>query len=102
MAKKGNSGTFGKGRLPTGRPKGVPNKATREIKEAARAFLENPEGLARLKEQYEAGTLNPSILIRYMDYAYGKPKETIEHQVPMRSAVVDLLQPGEGVKGDDD
>ena len=33
-------------------------------------------------------------------YGYGKPKETIEHQVPMRPVVIDALLPGEGLKDD--
>ena len=88
--------------MPTGRPKGALNKTTTAIREMARAFVENPAGLEQLRQQYEAGTLNPAVLSKFMDYAYGKPKETIEHQIPMRPVLIDLLQPGEGVKDEDD
>jgi hypothetical protein len=60
-----------------GRPRGVQNKATVEIKEASRLFLSDVTGQAKLLEQYQKGELNPSILTLLHYYAYGKPKETM-------------------------
>lgn len=61
-----------------GRPRGVPNRATREVKEAAQLFLADPQGQARLLEQYRRGKLHPSVLALFYHYAYGKPKDELE------------------------
>lgn len=86
-----------------GRPKGSLNKATIEIKEAARLLLEDPVYQASLKARLEAGTAGAVEPLLY-HYVYGKPKDTIEHQLPMRPVVIDQLQPGELLerKRDDD
>ena len=84
-----------------GRKKGTPNKATREIREASQALLENPAYIAALKTRLREGTAGAVEPLLY-HYAYGKPKETIEHNVPMAPVVIDLLQPGEGLKPRDD
>lgn len=60
-----------------GRKKGVPNRATVEVKEAARAFLADPAGQAKLLEQYQRGKLHPSVLAMFYHYAFGKPAETV-------------------------
>jgi hypothetical protein len=60
-----------------GRQKGVQNKATVEVKEAARAFLSDPVGQAKLAEQYRRGKLHPSVLQMFYHYAFGKPAETV-------------------------
>lgn len=65
-----------------GRVKGQPNKATVEVKEAARAFLADPKGQAKLLAQYQAGTLHPSVLQMFYHYAYGKPAETVKLTAP--------------------
>lgn len=100
MARKGNSGTFGQGRVPAGRPKGALNKGTREIKEFGRALLEDEQYQINLQQRLRDGTAGAVEPLLY-HYVYGKPKETIEHQVPMRPVVIDQLQPGEITKKDD-
>lgn len=65
-----------KGKKTGGRKKGTPNKATREIREAARAVLERPEYLAGLQARIDAGSA-PAIEGLLYHYAYGKPKDTV-------------------------
>ncbi len=61
-----------------GRPPGVQNKVTREIKEIAQGLLEDPIYQAKLKEQLQEGKLAPPVLCLLYNYAYGKPKETVD------------------------
>lgn len=75
-----------------GRPAGTPNKITREIREAARALLEDPAYVAALQTRLLEGTAGAVETLLY-HYGYGQPKQTIEHQIPMRPLVVDLLDP---------
>lgn len=60
-----------------GRKRGTPNRATAEIREAARRLLEDPEYQAGLRQRLIAGQAS------YMEtflhhYAYGKPMERHE------------------------
>ena len=70
-----------RGRMSPGRPKGVRNKAAREIKERARDLMENPDYLKALKRRLEAGRA-PHMETLLCHYAYGKPKEVIEYSGP--------------------
>lgn len=60
-----------------GRPKGVLNKVTHEVRELAQTIVNDPVGLEKMRQLYRAGRLNPTIVTRLFEYAYGKPKETI-------------------------
>ena len=82
MAGKANKGSFKKGDPRAGRPKGTENKATVEIRVAARAFIEDPKGQAKMLALYQAGKLNPAIITLLHQYAYGKPKDTVEISGP--------------------
>jgi hypothetical protein len=61
-----------------GRPKGSLNKVTLQARAMALKLVKNPKALKRMKEQYEAGKLHPSLVQMFFGYAYGKPKEQIE------------------------
>jgi hypothetical protein len=61
-----------------GRAKGTPNKATVEVKEAARLLVDDPEYRKTLKERLLAGTAGPGVETMLWHYAYGKPKESVE------------------------
>jgi hypothetical protein len=62
-----------------GRPPGALNKATREIREAARAILDRPEYRASLQKRLDAGQA-PHMETLLHHYAFGKPKEVVERR----------------------
>ncbi len=59
-----------------GRPKGLPNKVTRDIQEFARAVLEDPDYVRELKVRLRRGKA-PHVETALYHYGYGKPRETI-------------------------
>ncbi len=61
-----------------GRKPGVPNRATLEIREAAKSLIEDPGYLRSLKTRLKSGRA-PHMETLLFHYAYGKPKETMEH-----------------------
>ena len=61
-----------------GRPKGAPNKRTKEARELARKFATDKIYQKRLLERLragEAGSMEPVLWY----YAFGKPKESVAH-----------------------
>lgn len=68
---------FAKGNRGGGRKKGVPNKATQEIKEFARNFLMSEEYRENLKRRILAGEA-PHIEVLLHHYGFGKPKTSVE------------------------
>ena len=60
-----------------GRPKGVPNKATRDIKVAYEKILTDPDYRESLRRRLIRGTAGPMEVTMH-HYVYGKPKETTE------------------------
>jgi len=70
----------GNGTPGPGRPKGVHNKVTNEIRLLAQALFDE----AYWKKKYErmhAGKEHAAVENQLLAYAYGKPKERIEHSV---------------------
>ena len=63
-----------------GRPKGAPNKTTREARELARKFATDPIYQKRLLERLRAGEAGP-MEVTVWHYAYGKPRDTVAHTV---------------------
>jgi hypothetical protein len=59
-----------------GRPPGTLNKVTREIKDAARALVEDEGYVSRLRDRLRAGKA-PHMETLLFHYAYGKPKEDV-------------------------
>jgi hypothetical protein len=60
-----------------GRPKGAPNKATREIKEFGEQFFTSKEYRDSLRKRVLAGKAQ-AVEIHLMNLTYGKPKEQVE------------------------
>jgi len=88
---------FPKGvKVGPGRPKGIPNKATVEIKQAARALLEDPAYVEALRARLQTGDAGPVESLLY-HYAYGKPKETVAIEGRLKPLVIDLVTEGDVV-----
>ena len=68
-----------KGRKTGGRKKGAPNKATAEAKAACAAIVDDPTYRQKLMARAKAGKLAPAVEAMLWHYAYGKPKEQVEH-----------------------
>ena len=77
-----------------GRPKGLPNRATVEIKDWARSILEDQVVRSRTLSLAREGRLAPGVLVELLHYAYGKPKETTDVNVQV-SRMIRILPPQE-------
>jgi hypothetical protein len=69
----------------------VPNKVTREVRDAARKLVEDERYRAKLGERLESGKLAPAMETMLWHYAYGKPKETVDVEFP-GGVPVDLIR----------
>lgn len=78
--------TSGLKRGGPGRPKGQPNKATAEIRDAARAIVEDKDYAESLKKRVIAGKA-PHMETLLFHYAYGKPKDVTDHEGEIRLRV---------------
>lgn len=61
-----------------GRKKGVPNKATIQVREWSQSVLEDAEGRQKTLELYRKGRLAPAIVIELFNRAYGKTKDVLD------------------------
>lgn len=68
---------IGTGLAGPGRPKGSVPKATREVRDAARALIDDPEYRTLLAARLKVGEA-PHMETLLWHYAYGKPVEKVE------------------------
>lgn len=96
-ARKANRGSFVKGDKRAGRPKGLLNKATTEVREWARAIFNDPIVQASTLQKAQDGTLAPAIYNELLHYAYGKPKDTVEltGHVGITRIIDEIVDPGD-------
>ncbi len=62
-----------------GRKKGTSNKVTAEAKAVCAAIVDDPTYRKKLIARAKAGELPPAIEAMLWHYAFGKPKEQVEH-----------------------
>lgn len=87
---RGRGKPFEKGDSRAGRPKGIPNKASIEAKEACSALVDDPEYRKQLKDRLHSGSLAPALEQMLWYYAKGKPKET--HEVSLVDSPVTVYE----------
>ena len=68
-----------KGRKTGGRRRGTTNKVTAEARAVCAAIVDDPAYRKKLVARAKAGELPPAIEAMLWHYAYGKPKEQVEH-----------------------
>jgi hypothetical protein len=61
-----------------GRKKGTPNKATREVKQAAARLVEDRTYRANLRKRLQRGEAAPAVEVMLWHYAYGQPTKKVE------------------------
>lgn len=67
----------------SGRPKGVPNKATAEIKAIAQPYSEEAiHTLAQIMREGESEAAKVSAANSILDRAWGKPSQAVQHSAP--------------------
>ena len=81
--KRATNGRNGRGQFVNapgpGRKKGVPNKATVEVRAACVAIVDDPHYRTKLLARARAGALPPAVECMLWHYAKGKPKDRVEH-----------------------
>jgi hypothetical protein len=67
---------------PQGRPRGVANKSTLEIRTFAQALLSDPQYQRKLRARLHSGELPPTLEALLFAYAFGKPRDLTELEEP--------------------
>ena len=77
---------------PRGRPKGVPNKSTVEVREIATRLVEDPEYRQQLVKRMRTGKLSPQMEALMWAYAYGRPVDRLEIDGRMTTESLDVTK----------
>jgi hypothetical protein len=72
-----------RGRKTGGRKKGTQNKVTVEVRAAAEALVDDPVYRVKLARDLRRRKVAPPVEQMLWHYAYGKPKEVIQHTEPL-------------------
>lgn len=73
-----------------GRKPGAPNRVTKDVAAICQALtLGNRKFLKAIKNQLDQGACHPTIVVRLIEYGYGKPAERVA-SIPPEGARVDL------------
>ncbi len=84
--------TSGLRRGGPGRPKGLPNKATQDVREFAQRFIDDEDYRASLKRRILRGSA-PHMETLIWHYRFGKPKDTLDVNLaelaPLRIVIED-------------
>jgi hypothetical protein len=85
----------GKSGNPAGRPRGIPNKITVEIRQLALELVNNPDYRECFKQRLLKGKLAPAVEAMLWHYAFGKPKDELDLKVSAGDQeLVELLLEG--------
>ena len=95
---RGNPQYLKRGGSP-GRPKGIPNKNTQEVKEFCQRLLSDRIYRANLRKRLQDGTAG-SIETLLWQYGYGKPKEQVENTGTLRVLVEYVGRSGDSPEND--
>ena len=76
-----------------GRPKGIPDKVSQEVRQLARSLF-SPAYWARIKTQLANGELPPQIHTKMLAYAYGEPAEHASRSAGITVNIGFIQQPG--------
>jgi hypothetical protein len=81
-----------RGKPGPGRPKGLPNKATQDVREFAQKFIDDEDYKSSLKRRILRGSA-PHMETLIWHYRFGKPKDTLDvslaELVPLRIVIED-------------
>lgn len=82
------AGNVGGARPGAGRPKGVPNKAGRELRELAQQYTEDAlAALVKIAKEGESEAARVSAATALLDRGYGRPTQAMEHSGPDGEAI---------------
>lgn len=80
-------------RAGAGRKPGVPNKATAEIQELARSYAPGVlKEMARIATKSESDTARVAAGNVILDRAYGKARQTVEHEMDLSGLTLEQLE----------
>jgi hypothetical protein len=90
--------TSGLKRGGPGRPKGVPNKATQEMRALALELLNDPAYRKKFWGDWRKRKVHPGVEQMVYHYGHGKPKDTLSIEGAAPVLVVDELTPADIVE----